>query len=297
MKKLIAALMAAAMVLSLVAIPAMAKVTISVANADDQRLTTLEPTQEPPLTFYPATWSFETQEEVSLWTCIDEDGDDFTWEWSGASELYFNAHHGSEVMYSLSYCDDACGGVPLEPDNWLISPLFNVIGGDYTATYIDFWYVGEHPAFAAETFGVYVIADGIVSPELAHYVASGEYQKGSVNLSAYAGQDIQVAFRHYDVTNMYSLNIDLVELYAVCWEPEITPTPTQEPTPAPQPNGDIDGDGIVAVADSVLAARYALGIMELTEAQLINGDVDGSGTIDVADAILIARIALGVMQP
>ena len=115
----------------------------------------------------------------------------------------------------------------LTPDNWLITPAF-VGGGELT-----FYMAGQDPAYAAEPIGVYVSMDGGATwgDELAYFVATGDYVQQHVDLSDYAGVTIQVAFRHYDVTDQFSVNIDQVEVTTGGDTPVETPTPivTDEP--------------------------------------------------------------------
>ncbi len=120
------------------------------------------------------------------------------------------------------------GGTALNPDNWLISPAFTA------GSTVTFWYAGQDPNYAAETFGVYVIANGTTSDELAYFTASNTYQQGSVDISDFAGQTVQVAFRHYDITDMFRLNLDLVEADAGGSIPNTPVPPTDAPiTEAP----------------------------------------------------------------
>ncbi|MBR6006655.1 MAG: dockerin type I repeat-containing protein [Clostridia bacterium] len=65
---------------------------------------------------------------------------------------------------------------------------------------------------------------------------------------------------------------------------------------AEPPMGDIDFDGSVTVSDAVLALRAAMGIIELTNAQIAFGDVNGSGGCDISDAVLILRFAMGLIE-
>lgn len=61
------------------------------------------------------------------------------------------------------------------------------------------------------------------------------------------------------------------------------------------PMGDIDLDGSVTIADALLALRYSMGLVELSNAQLAFGDVNGSGNCDISDAILILRFSIGLI--
>ncbi|MBR0156645.1 MAG: hypothetical protein IJM20_03885 [Clostridia bacterium] len=58
--------------------------------------------------------------------------------------------------------------------------------------------------------------------------------------------------------------------------------------------GDVDLDGDVDVTDALLALRYAMGVITLTDEQIASGDMDGNGTINATDAIQIMRVSLGV---
>ena len=191
-------------------------------------------------------WGFETDPFAEGWTIRDDDGDGYNWEWMDASGSNYNVYEGTHCMASASYQNSAFGGgTALNPDNWLISPAFTA------GSTVTFWYAGQDPNYAAEPFGVYVIANGTTSDELGHFTASNTYQQGSVDISAYAGQPVQVAFRHYGVTDMFRLNLDLVEVSGGGSTPNTPVPPTENPvTPAPGgmatislTAGDVFGDG------------------------------------------------------
>ena len=193
--------------------------------------TPVPPTQNP-VTPEPGTttgWGFETDPFAEGWTIRDDDGDGYNWEWMDASASDYNVYEGTHCMASASYQNSAFGGgTALNPDNWLISPAFTA------GSTVTFWYAGQDPSYAAEPFGVYVIANGTTSAELGHFTASNTYQQGSVDISAYAGQTVQVAFRHYNITDMFRLNLDLVEVSGGGSIPNTPVPPTDAPiTDAP----------------------------------------------------------------
>ncbi|MEI3408571.1 MAG: DUF2436 domain-containing protein [Christensenellales bacterium] len=215
--------------------------------------TPVPPTQNP-VTPEPGTttgWGFETDPFAEGWTIRDDDGDGYNWEWMDASDSDYNVYEGTHCMASASYQNSAFGGgTALNPDNWLISPAFTA------GSTVTFWYAGQDPSYSAEPFGVYVIANGTTSAELGHFTASNTYQQGSVDISAYAGQPVQVAFRHYNITDMFRLNLDLVEVSGGGSTPNTPVPPTEAPitenpvTPAPGgmatislTAGDVFGDG------------------------------------------------------
>ena len=185
-------------------------------------------------------WGFETDPFAEGWTIRDDDGDGYNWEWMDASGSNYNVYEGTHCMASASFQNSAFGGgTALNPNNWLISPAFTA------GSTVTFWYAGQDPNYAAETFGVYVIANGTTSDELAYFTASNTYQQGSVDISDFAGQTVQVAFRHYDITDMFRLNLDLVEADAGGEPPVITdsPTPVITNSPTPEPPTDTPEPG------------------------------------------------------
>ena len=201
------------------------------------------PPTENPNTPEPGTatgWGFETDPFAEGWTIRDDDGDGYNWEWMDASASGYNVYEGTHCMASASFQNNPFGGgTALNPDNWLISPAFTA------GSTVTFWYAGQDPNYAAETFGVYVIANGTTSDELAYFTASNTYQQGSVDISDFAGQTVQVAFRHYDITDMFRLNLDLVEADAGGETPVITdsPTPVITNSPTPEPPTDTPEPG------------------------------------------------------
>ena len=201
------------------------------------------PPTENPVTPEPGTatgWGFETDPFAEGWTIRDDDGDGYNWEWMEGSGSDYNVYEGTHCMASASYQNSAFGGgTALTPNNWLISPAFTA------GSTVTFWYAGQDPNYAAETFGVYVIANGTTSDELAYFTASNTYQQGSVDISDFAGQTVQVAFRHYDITDMFRLNLDLVEVDAGGEPPVVTdsPTPVITNSPTPEPPTDTPEPG------------------------------------------------------
>ena len=181
-------------------------------------------------------WGFETDPFAEGWTIRDDDGDGYNWEWMDASDSDYNVYEGTHCMASASYQNSAFGGgTALNPDNWLISPAFTA------GSTVTFWYAGQDPSYAAEPFGVYVIANGTASAELGHFTASDTYQQGSVDISDFAGQTVQVAFRHYNITDMFRLNLDLVEVSGGGSTPNTPVPPTENPV-TPEP-GTVTGWG------------------------------------------------------
>ena len=155
-------------------------------------------------------WDFEedTEDNTNIeltggWTCIDADGDGNGWYHLNLSTL--NNHSGSGHVTSASYANEA-----LFPDNWLVSPKVKLDSS------LSFWAAGQDPAWASEVFAVYVATGETADPtNTASFVkisdditATGEMTEYTFDLSAYEGAEGYVAIRHYNVTDMFRLNID-----------------------------------------------------------------------------------------
>ena len=109
-------------------------------------------------------------------------------------------------MTSASYMQNA-----LTPDDWLISPQVKLDGT------LSFQVRAQDPDYAAEHYAVYVsVGDPTDLTSfvelLPEAVSTGTYQEITADLSAYEGQMGYIAFRHFNCTDMFRLNIDNVTI-------------------------------------------------------------------------------------
>ena len=161
-------------------------------------------------------WYFETQSEVDEWMFVDKDGDGYNWMWNELGEAP-EAYEGAGCIYSHSYVNYV-GAV--NPNNWAISPEFTIPANASSATLS--WYAApQDPGYPEEHYGVYVGT----GTDTANYtqlfeetINYGDYKNTTVDLTAYAGQTIRVAFRHFNCTDMFILNLDQVEVFATAGE-------------------------------------------------------------------------------
>ena len=154
------------------------------------------------------TWDFEDAEQFAQFTIVDSDGDGFNWEYynmTGVETGRMTPHSGEGLISSKSYDNDGAGA--LTPDNWLISPEVTLGGA------VKFFAAGQDANYASEVFGVFVCVGD--PSDLANFVqvganctATGEYVEYEFDLNAYAGQTGYFAIRHYNVTDMFMLNVD-----------------------------------------------------------------------------------------
>ena len=144
---------------------------------------------------------FNSESDVEGWTLIDADGDGNNWGLQNFSDY--------TCASSASYINNVGA---LTPDNWLISPAVTIKAGDK----VRFKAWGQDANWAAEHFAVYATngdpSDPAnftqISDEL---IATGTATEYSFDLSDFAGE-CYVAFRHFNVTDMFMLNIDDVEI-------------------------------------------------------------------------------------
>ena len=176
------------------------------------------------------------------WTTIDADGDGQSWELGSTAMGTGYGHNGSsDLVLSKSY-DNNIGA--LNPNNYLVSPT----KAEYPA--ISFFACAQDNAWAAEHFGVAVStttatasaftmvqewtmtakSGGVPAPGRGGDRTQGNWYEYTVDLSAYAGQEIWVAIRHFNCTDYFYLDVDDITLGEGGGVPPTPPTP---------PTGDV----------------------------------------------------------
>jgi len=155
-------------------------------------------------------------ENISDWTLYDQDGDGFNWETVALDEP------AGITPAIASYSYDNASQEALTPNNYIVSPLINLSSA--TSAILKFKVKAQDPAWAGETYSVYVATTNSVAaflattPLLTENAASngtgGIFYNKTIDLSAYAGQQVYIAFRHYNSTDMFSLHIDDVSVTA-----------------------------------------------------------------------------------
>ncbi|MGN0033478.1 MAG: choice-of-anchor J domain-containing protein [Candidatus Limimorpha sp.] len=172
------------------------------------------------------TYTYGFEGSLEGWTNIDADGDGDMWAPTStlmATGYAAPCHSGSDCAESASYFY-----TPLTPDNYLVCPT----KAQYSQ--ITFWAAAYYTAWPAEHYGVAVSTTGNTDPndfttiweetmtakgsstavkrELNGSKEVGTWYQKTIDLSAYAGQEIWVAIRHFDCTDQYLLLVDDVEL-------------------------------------------------------------------------------------
>lgn len=144
-------------------------------------------------------WDFESEDQLADWSLLDNDGDNNNWYYGNSSQLVTNS--GTGILTSASYAGGA-----LTPDNWLITPAIT-LGGK-----VSFYACAQDPSYSAEVFAVYVCTGEPTSindfVQLGSDItATSAMTKYEFDLSEYEGEG-HIAFRHYNCTDQFRLNLD-----------------------------------------------------------------------------------------
>ena len=159
--------------------------------------------------------TFATTESHNLWTIADRDGDNDTWELVTDEESVdaevLSFEGGFAWSWSWFYA-------PMTPDNTLTSPIISLpengtLDFSFKVAAADDEYFEEH-------YAVYVIPAGAeftgnetpVFEETLDQGYSITAKLVSLDISEYAGQDVQIVFRHYDCEDILFIGIDDVKV-------------------------------------------------------------------------------------
>jgi len=143
------------------------------------------------------------------WTLLDADGD--TFNWTTEPPVAYAVHNGVKGLHSASFYN-APGPGAVTPDNFIILPKKNVLAG----AYVKYWVSAQDAAYAGEHYGIGVSTTGtaaadftMIFEETMTAKAQGAWYERTVNIPAtFVGQNIHVAIRHWNCTDMFWLNID-----------------------------------------------------------------------------------------
>lgn len=148
---------------------------------------------------------FEAGTLPTGWMSYDVDNDGYKWDNTAVEFDIFDAHTGLYCMTSASYRNDVGA---LTPNNWLVTPAMEV-----TATSeLKFWIDAQDALYSGEQYYVKVsttgnaVADFTTTIHTA--VPAGDWSEVVLDLSAFAGQTIYIAFQHANVTDMFFLKLD-----------------------------------------------------------------------------------------
>ncbi|MCQ2308236.1 MAG: choice-of-anchor J domain-containing protein [Bacteroidales bacterium] len=149
------------------------------------------------------TYDFEDG-TLQGWTAMDADGDGHNWY---ATSIY-GANGGSYAVASESY-NDYVGA--FTPDNYLVSPQVTLGAGASISFYEKAYYGWEEPLYL-------MISTTETNPSDFTLVqgwsglSNASFEQKTVDLSAYAGQQVYIAFHHTNSYNQYAIVLDDIEI-------------------------------------------------------------------------------------
>lgn len=155
------------------------------------------------------------EDDPQGWNFLDADGDGAVFGIYAAGGMEpngsVNTAGTNASLTSFSYINDYG---PLTPDNYAFMPLTKILPN----AKMEFYAAGYDPSYPAETFGVVVASsDGVNINMLQQWTTSHPYNKYTVDLSAYAGQEVFLGFRHFTQTAAYALCIDNITITNAIW--------------------------------------------------------------------------------
>ena len=164
-------------------------------------------------------FKFDFEDEtLNGWIVIDADKDGYSW---ANSKNYSQTECGYQSWYS-AMSHSCVGNTPLTPDNYMATAkkylitensklIFNVSAESNK-------YAEEHYGIAISTESNYIVEDfetiweETLPKEENVSGYHGVWYTRTVDLSAYAGKSVYIAFRHFNCSDEFWINIDNVEL-------------------------------------------------------------------------------------
>ena len=156
--------------------------------------------------------------DISDWTLSDEDGDGFDWSAVQIQDNMMNPV-GTPLLRSASW-NGAVG--PLNPNNWAISPVIDLTNASGTIT-LDWQIMAIDASYDLENYTVYVATSNVIGDLQMSTTSFNEPSLDGVNtltdrsldISSFAGQStVYVAFRHHNVSDQFTLEVDNVSVSA-----------------------------------------------------------------------------------
>lgn len=149
---------------------------------------------------------FETPSIPTGWRIVDADGDGEYWEMAPEEIQSFE---GLGCIWSASY--DPNSGVPLTPDNWLMSPEIPIT----ETAWLVYWVRTQDDNYPSEHYQVLASTDTTTVEDFTDILfeetlTPGYWHRVILPLSEYIGENIHIAFRHFDSTDQYYVKLDMV---------------------------------------------------------------------------------------
>jgi len=139
------------------------------------------------------------------WIVLDVDGDQNNWEMHPSS--WSPAHSGNYSVASYSWFN----GTALTPNNWLITPtmtLPNNASLNFWISAISSTYSHEHYQVRLSTGGTNTADFSVILHDETLPHNSNTWQNRTIDLTAFAGATVRLAFVHNNSTNVFAIKLD-----------------------------------------------------------------------------------------
>ena len=157
----------------------------------------------------------------ATWQNIDNDGDSFSWITVDTANDKMAPHSGLYSVSSASF--DNPSTTVLHPDNWLITDTIAVpeiiINGITAPVYLSWWDAAQDPNYPSDHYEVYIsttgntIADFTDPAVFTKTLTTSTWTNRTVDITAYAGQKIYVAFVHNNCSDQFMMKLDDIAVY------------------------------------------------------------------------------------
>ena len=155
------------------------------------------------------------EDDPQGWSMLDADGDGYSFGiYMGGGmnpDGSVNTNNTNACLSSFSYMN---GVGEMNPDNYAFMPKVKVLSNASIAFYAS----GYDPSYPNEPIAVSVAsADGLNITDVQAFTTSYPYQRYTVDLSAYAGQEVFLGFHHRSNVSAFAVVIDNITVTNAIW--------------------------------------------------------------------------------
>ena len=155
------------------------------------------------------------EDDPQGWSMLDANGDGYNFGiYMGGGmnpDGSVNTTNTNACLSSFSYIN---GIGDLNPNNYAFMPKVKILPN----AKIEFYASGYDPSYPNEPIAVSVAsADGMTIADVQSFVTSYPYNKYTVDLSAYAGQEVFLGFHHQSNVGQYAVVIDNITVTNAVW--------------------------------------------------------------------------------
>jgi hypothetical protein len=170
-------------------------------------------------TVYGLPYSQGFENGLDGWTTIDYNNDGNTWSTNPYGTSGIPAHNSStHFVGSSSFIGGSSGDIT--PDDFLVSPRIAVTGN----AVLSWWFRVANAMYPADHYSVYIstagntAADFLATTPIYDYTPTSDnysiWNQAVLDISAYVGDTIYIAFRHHNCFGQFAILLDDIEVEA-----------------------------------------------------------------------------------